>query len=208
MRTIILDGYNVIHRSPAFAPSDLTDLAGAREKLVNLLSWAMGSEGDASFVLVFDGADVGAAARRAAGSGGRVDVRFSKPPQSADDLIKALVEEWADARDVTVVTSDLDVAQHARTNGASVVLSDLFGASLFRERMEVKIKEAAEKSAVKPGGKRGSGRGAAAPKSRTKGTAKSPTAEGSDAEQKPGMTKKEREEWLKLFDEQREENEY
>ena len=203
MRTILLDGYNVIHRSPAFDPKDLGDLAAAREKLVNLLSWAMGSEGDASFVLVFDGANVGAAARRSAGSGGRVDVRFSKPPQTADDLIKALVEEWSDSRDVTVVTSDLEVAQHARTHGASVVLSDLFGASLFRERMETKIQEAAERSAVRPGAKRAGGA-----KKRGRGTAASPTAEGSDAETKPGMTKKEREEWLKLFDEQREENEY
>src|SRR6187551_2704237 len=111
MRTIILDGYNVIHRSPAFDPKDLEDLAGAREKLVNLLSWALGSEGDASFVLVFDGANVGQAERRSVGTGGRVEVRFSRPPQSADDLIKALVDEWASSRPLTVVTSDIDVAR-------------------------------------------------------------------------------------------------
>jgi predicted RNA-binding protein with PIN domain len=200
MRTIILDGYNVIHRSPAFDPKDLEDLAGAREKLVNLLSWALGSEGDASFVLVFDGANVGAAARQSAGSGGRVDVRFSKPPQTADDVIKALVEEWSPTRSVTVVTSDLDVAQHARAHDATVVLSDLFGASLFRERVEKKLQDAVQRSAVRPGAKRSGGA-----KKRGRGTAASPTAEGSDAETKPGMTKKEREEWLRLFDEQREE---
>jgi predicted RNA-binding protein with PIN domain len=204
VRTIILDGYNVIHRSPAFTPEERKDLAAARAKLVNLLSWAVGSEGDATFVLVFDGADVGAAARHSAG-GGRVDVRFSKPPQSADDLIKALVEEWADARDVTVVTSDLDVAQHARTNDAKVVLSDLFAASLFRERVEERLKEAVARSGPRRGGAKPPKRVGGA-KTRGRGAAGSPTAEGSDAETKPGMTRKERDEWLRLFDEQREDS--
>jgi predicted RNA-binding protein with PIN domain len=199
VRTIILDGYNVIHRSPAFTPEERKNLAGARTKLENLLSWAVGSSGDADFVLVFDGANVGAAERRNAGSGGRVEVRFSKPPQSADDVIKALVDEWADKRPVTVVTSDLDVAQYAHKHDATVVLSDLFGASLFRERVEERIRDAVTQSGSKPGAKRAGGS-----KVRGRGTPGSPTAEGSDAEKKPGMTKKERAEWMRLFDEQRE----
>ncbi len=202
MRTIILDGYNVIHRSPAFDDDERKDMAAAREKLINILSWAIGSEGDAKFVIVFDGADVGQAARRSAGTSGRVDVRFSKPPQSADDLIKALVDEWADSRPVTVVTSDIDVAQYARMQDATVVLSDLFGASLFRERVEERIQGAIQRSGARPDAKRAGGA-----KKRGRGTAASPTAEGSDAEKKPGMTKKERDEWLKLFDEQREDME-
>jgi predicted RNA-binding protein with PIN domain len=209
VRTIVLDGYNVIHRSPMFQPDERKDLAAAREKLVNLLSWAVGSEGDATFVLVFDGADVGQAARRAAGSSGRVDVRFSKPPQTADDLIKSLVEEWEETRsDVTVVTSDLEVAQHARTHGATVVLSDLFAASLFREKVEQRIKDATARSEPRAAGGAKGAKAAKGAKTRGRGTAASPTAEGSDAETKPGMTKKERDEWLRLFEEQRKETEH
>lgn len=198
MRTIILDGYNVILRSPAFRPDESRDLEAARNKLENLLSWTLGSTGDAEFVLVFDGADVaGTPGRKKTGPAGRVDVRFSTPPQKADDLIKALVEEWSETRDmITVVTSDLEIAQHARAHGASVVLSDLFAASLFKERVEERLNEAMKK---------GKASGKATRKAARKATG-SPTAQGSDAEPKPeGVSKKKRKEWLKLFEEQREE---
>ena len=196
MRTIILDGYNVILRSPAFRPDDRRDLAAARDKLVNLLSWAVGAHGEARFVLVFDGADVPGRPRRATTGvrdpegARRVDVRYSTPPQKADDLIRALVEEHEENEDeVTVVTSDLEVAQHARTHGATIVFSDFFAASLFED------KKVAAKANV-----RGAGGGAAAKPG-------SPTAEGSDAETKPeGMSKKQAAEWLRLFEQQRAED--
>jgi len=58
---------------------------------------------------------------------GRVQVRFSRPPQKADDLIRNIVEERVDRVDrLTVVTADLEVARHARAMGADVSLSDLF----------------------------------------------------------------------------------
>ena len=201
MRTIILDGYNVILRSPAFRPDERRDLAASRDKLVNLLSWALGGTGQVEFIVVFDGADVAPAQRRTVKSGGasKVTVHFSKPPLKADDVIRALVEELAPKTvDLTVVTSDLEVARHARGEGATIVLSDLFAASLFKERVEEQLNEAVErgkKLGKKPGKKTGS-----------------PTAEGSDAEAKQeGVSKKNAEAWLKLFDEQKrdaEENDF
>jgi predicted RNA-binding protein with PIN domain len=195
MRVILIDGYNVILRSPAFRPDDRRDLAAARDKLVNLLSWAVGAAGDARFVIVFDGADVGAAARRAASGSDRVEVRYSQPPLKADDVIRALVEEWSEIRDdLSVVTSDLEIARHARAHNATVVLSDLFAASLFRERVEERLKDALRTA---KGGRKGR-RGAKA------GGTGSPTAAGSDAEDKPpGVSKKHAEEWLRLFEEQK-----
>jgi len=196
MRTIILDGYNVILRSPAFRPDERRDLAAARDKLINLLSWALGGSGQAEFIVVFDGADVAPAHRKSVKSGGssKVTVHFSKPPLKADDVIRSLVNELAPKTvDLTVVTSDLEVARHARGEGATIVLSDLFAASLFKERVEEQLNEAVErgkklgkKAGKKPGKKTGS-----------------PTAEGSDAEAKQeGVSKKNAEAWLKLFDEQ------
>ena len=186
MRTIILDGYNVLLRSPAFRPDERRDLAAARDKLVNLLSWAVGTQGEVRFLVVFDGADVPGQPRRKttgvrdAEGGGRVDVRYSTPPQKADDLIRTLVEELVEnERDVTVVTSDAEVLRHAQSQGASLVLADLFAASLFED------KAVGAKAKVKAGGKPGS-----------------PTAEGSDAETKPGgMSKKQAAEWLRMFEE-------
>ena len=197
MRTIILDGYNVILRSPAFRPDERRDLATAREKLVNLLSWALGGSGQVEFLVVFDGADVAPAQRKTVKSTGssKVTVRFSKPPAKADDVIRDLVVELAPRGDLTVVTSDLEVARHARGEGATIVLSDLFAASLFKERVEEQLNEAVER------GKKLHGSGK---KKRTG----SPTSEGSDAEAKQeGVSKKNASEWMKLFEQQQKDQE-
>ena len=124
-RLIIVDGYNVILRTPALKPGEGRTLRESRAKLLNLLSWVYGSEG-ARFIVVFDGAEGVAPAERRA----RVEVRYSKPPRKADDLIRELVEEHVERVErLTVVTSDLEVARHARAMGADIALADLFVAS-------------------------------------------------------------------------------
>jgi len=177
-RTIVIDGYNLILRSPAFRPDDRRDLAAARDKLVNLLSWAVGS-GEARFIVVFDGAESTFGPPVNSGSG-RVQVRFSKPPQNADGLIRELVEEMAERGDraVTVVTADLEVASHARACGATVVLADLFAASLFPERVAEDVARRKSES------------------------------EAVGASDKPlGFSKKDMQEWMRLFSQQRTEEE-
>lgn len=124
-RIIIVDGYNLILRTPKLQPGDGRTLRDSREKLVNLLSWAMGGD-QVKFIVVFDGA-------REAGqteTDTRVEVVFSRPPHSADDVIRDLVEKYTDDDlPVTVVTADLEIARHARAMGADIALSDLFLAS-------------------------------------------------------------------------------
>src|SRR5262249_13864788 len=57
------------------------------------------------------------------------------PPETADDVIRRLVEEHVDRVDrVTVVTADLEVARHARAMGADISISDLFLASVIPAR--------------------------------------------------------------------------
>jgi predicted RNA-binding protein with PIN domain len=123
-RLVIVDGYNLILRTPQLKPGEGRTLAEAREKLENLLSWAMGPE--VRFLIVYDGREgLSKGAKQ-----GRVETRFSRPPQSADDVIRALVEEWVEKIErLTVVTSDLEVARHARAMGADIALGDLFLAS-------------------------------------------------------------------------------
>lgn len=123
-RLIIVDGYNLILRTETLKPGPGRTLAEARDKLENLLAWAMGP--DVRFLVIYDGAE--SAGR--AGKSGRVETRFSKPPETADDLIRSLVEAKVDrGESITVVTSDAEVARHARAMGASIALADLFLAS-------------------------------------------------------------------------------
>src|SRR4051794_37402287 len=117
-RLIVVDGYNVILRSATLKPGDGRTLRDSREKLVNLLSWAIGG-GEARFLVVFDGSDD----RGGTEGQGRVEVIYSRPPEKADDLIRKVVEEKIERVDrLTVVTSDLEVARHARAMGADVSL--------------------------------------------------------------------------------------
>lgn len=144
-RLIIVDGYNLILRSPDLKPGPERTLRESREKLLNLLSWAVGA-GDARFIVVFDG-EQGVSSEPSRG-GGRVEVRWSKPPAQADDVIRALVEERSEGDDrLTVVTSDLEVARHARAMGADVALADLFVASILGPG-----RAGAEERAEKPAG--------------------------------------------------------
>ncbi len=124
-RLVIIDGYNLIHRSSHLRPGADRTLKESRDKLVNLLSWTMTGE-HTRFIVVFDGAEMASRDE----SAGRVEVRYSRPPDKADDLIRRLVEEKMDRGEhLTVVTADLEVARHARAMGADISISDLFLAS-------------------------------------------------------------------------------
>jgi predicted RNA-binding protein with PIN domain len=143
-RLILVDGYNLILRSPSLKPGPDRTLRESREKLVNLLAWAVGV-GEAHFLVVFDGSEQ----RGDDESSARIEVRFSRPPQKADDLIRTLVEERVmRVGRLTVVTSDLEVARHARAMGAEVALADLFMASMLGPIAGKAAAEAPEKPAT------------------------------------------------------------
>ena len=125
-RVVVIDGYNLIMRTPVLRPAEGRTLRQSRNKLLSLLSWAVDQR--VRFLVVFDGVEM-----KGRDSGqGSVEVRYSKPPAKADDLIRALVQEHAERDEgLTVVTSDLEVARHARALGADISLADLFVASLL-----------------------------------------------------------------------------
>lgn len=147
-KLILVDGYNVILRSPRLRPGAGRTLRESREKLVNLLAWMMGAN-NARFVVIFDGSQEGGPDVPT----GRVQVVFSRPPEKADDVIRRWVEKYAGGdEDVSVVTSDIEVARHARANGAEVSLADIFLASALGDigRDEGEGKPGAEEPADKP----------------------------------------------------------
>jgi predicted RNA-binding protein with PIN domain len=145
-RLVIVDGYNVIHRSPRLRPGPTRTLQESRAMLVSLLSWMMGAN-DVRFIVVFDGAEGGGADDPPA----RVQVIWSRPPEKADDVIRRMVEKKVGGDEsVTVVTADIEVARHARAEGADVSLSDLFLASALGDIGREGAAEPNDESSDKP----------------------------------------------------------
>lgn len=115
----LVDGYNVIRRDPALQAQEATSLEAGRTALLHLLARVARERGE-HFTVVFDGARRGGGAP----AGGQVEVRFSAPPERADDV---LMREAARLRDgAIVVTSDRTVRDAAWRSGATVVSAEQF----------------------------------------------------------------------------------
>jgi len=115
----LVDGYNVIRRDAELVAAEAESLEAGRAALLRLLA-AVARDSGEQFVVVFDGAR-----RGGGGSGeGQVRVRFSTPPERADDV---LMREAARLREgAVVVTSDRTVADAARRSGAVAVSAERF----------------------------------------------------------------------------------
>jgi predicted RNA-binding protein with PIN domain len=116
----LVDGYNVIRRDPDLRGREAEGLAAGRTALLNVLARAARASGD-EFVVVFDGAR-----REAAASvPGQVSVVFSRPPESADDVLRRLARAGT-----AVVSSDRAVSAAASRVGAVAVSAEDFVAAL------------------------------------------------------------------------------
>jgi predicted RNA-binding protein with PIN domain len=120
---LVVDGYNVTKSAWPTMP-----LEAQRTRLVQGLA-GLAARTSAEITCVFDGADVSVPPAVTAGQG--VRVRFSRQGQTADDLILRLVGAEPPGRPVTVVSSDREVADGARQQGAraldAVALVQLLG---------------------------------------------------------------------------------
>ena len=119
-----VDGYNVIRRDADLRGRESESLESGRSALLAAVAAAARRTGD-QFTVVFDGA------RRDAGVGpptGQVQVMFSRPPESADDVLRALIVK-AGAGSV-VASSDRAVCDAARRAGAVAVSAEDFVAAL------------------------------------------------------------------------------
>jgi predicted RNA-binding protein with PIN domain len=115
----LIDGYNVIRHDPDLRAREAESLEAGRSALLRLLARVAARVSDA-FTVVFDGA------RRTGGvpGGGRVQVLFSRPPESADDVIRRLAGTLREG--AIVVTSDRAVQDSARRARAVVVGAEAF----------------------------------------------------------------------------------
>ena len=118
----IVDGMNVIGSRPT---GWWRDRPGAmRDFVAELETFAAGEEGGVT--VVFDGKPFEL-------DGNRVEVLFAsrRGPNAADDDIAAIVETDDSPGELSVVTSDGDLARRVRDAGAAVV-----GAGEFRRRLD------------------------------------------------------------------------
>jgi len=123
----LIDGYNVIRRDPDLRGREGESLEAGRRALVHLIADLARRSAD-DFVIVFDGARRGSMP----GPAGRVRQVFSRPPETADDVIVRLAEQWRDA--AIVVTSDRTVQHAARRARCAVLGAEEF---LARSRRDV-----------------------------------------------------------------------
>ncbi len=119
----LIDGMNVIGSRPT---GWWRDRPGAMRKLVEELQ-AFTKRGEESVTVVLDGRPFDL------DGGDGVTVLFAsrRGPNAADDDIAALVESDDDPADLSVVTSDGDLARRVRAAGATVV-----GAGEFRRLLD------------------------------------------------------------------------
>ena len=115
----LVDGYNVIRHDAELRDRETARLEAGRAGLLALLGALARDVGD-DFLVVFDGAHRGGDARPR----GRVQVQFSRPPETADDVLRRLAA--AHREGAVVVTSDRAVLDSARRAGAVGVTAEAF----------------------------------------------------------------------------------
>jgi predicted RNA-binding protein with PIN domain len=132
----LIDGYNVIRRDPDLRAKESVSLEAGRRALVHLVA-ALARRSRDDFTVVFDGARRG----EALPGGGRVTVLFSRPPETADDVVIRLAERFRAG--AVVVTSDRRIA-HAAGRAQSGVVD----AATFVERARITAESAAAGAAA------------------------------------------------------------
>lgn len=123
---IVIDGYNLIRQSPQFRDLDRQEMQAGREALVEALVAYKRIKGH-SITVVFDGAAAGLGMPRRDALKG-IRLRFSRFGELADTVIKRMAAR--EREKMLVVTSDNDIVQYARSQGAATL-----GASEFEERL-------------------------------------------------------------------------
>jgi predicted RNA-binding protein with PIN domain len=112
----LVDGYNVIRRSPDLAPEERLSLEAGRQALCRLLAVVAQASGD-QFTVVFDGSGAGSASSGGPG----VRVLFSSARERADQVLGRLAAQGG-----AVVSNDREVRRAAQQAGAISISTDDF----------------------------------------------------------------------------------
>ncbi|MDH3975946.1 MAG: NYN domain-containing protein [Deltaproteobacteria bacterium] len=119
---IVIDGYNLIRQSDQLINLEAISLEEGRMGLIRLLADYKKIKGNL-ITVVFDGwksDNIGSSRDKVQG----IDIIYSGRGDKADDVIKGMAHELRDK--IVVVTSDKDIANHAKKKGAVVISSPEF----------------------------------------------------------------------------------
>ncbi len=124
----LLDGYNIIKQTPGLNRGTL------ESQRLALISWISSSSPQGSLqnsvTIVFDGKSEFFGSHPS----GHVRTVFSQG-QSADDVIKKMVEQFAQKRSIVVVSNDKDITLYVRALGATVLsVKEFLGTSAKKTR--------------------------------------------------------------------------
>lgn len=122
---IIVDGYNLIRQS-GFRQYERISLEEGRKALLRSLAAYRKNRGHA-ITVVFDGW-IGGSPNEERDRAGGVEIIYSRIGEKADEVIKRLTAKGGE--EITVVTSDHEIATYAAHRGKSVVSSSTFEALL------------------------------------------------------------------------------
>jgi hypothetical protein len=124
----IIDGHNLIGKLPSIDLADPDDELQLIQLLIEFLKNAS-KQGTVFF-------DRGMSADSRENNFGRLEVRFARPPQTADDAIRRYLQKIKPvARNFTVVSSDRSILEAARLAGARWMKSEKFASLLSPEEI-------------------------------------------------------------------------
>jgi hypothetical protein len=123
---ILIDGYNLIRQSEAFRRLDRISLEAGRNALMRSLAAYRKRTGH-RVTVVFDAQEGGFLTEERDRYGG-IEGLYSRKGETADDLIKRMIEERRE--DYVVVTSDRAIADFATRRGVAAIASPVFESRL------------------------------------------------------------------------------
>lgn len=149
MKTILIDGYNLLHKATHLIPAHL-DLHGQRSHLIHLLS-NFARQRQVSLLIVFDNRSEQHRPAAASPAARGVKIIFTPAGKDADTLIQEHIRQHAARKELTVVSSDHEIQNTARDHGCTILKSEAFarqlrGSSPSRKSGKVKLGETGEKT--------------------------------------------------------------
>ena len=127
---IIIDGYNLIRRSPELSILDQRDIQMGRDVLIDMLT-AYKKIKPHRITVVFDGQNAPLSSHKRDNQKG-ILIIFSNKGETADSLIKKIARK--EKEKALVVSSDMDVVNSALGSGSSVISSSEFEEKLALAR--------------------------------------------------------------------------